>query len=211
MRSAIETGARFLLDSHQKHEPTLISAAPRPRIAFYKYAIDCAARLGSDCVSIWSGAIRDGVSPDIAFERLAVRLPEVLDYASERNVPIAFEPEPGMLIDSTAAFERLAERLQHPNLYMTLDIGHLQCQGETPIDAVVRRWASRLMNVHLEDMRRGVHEHLMFGEGEIAFPPVLHALNESGYTNGIYVELSRHGHDAPDAAKKAMEFLKTMN
>ena len=29
----------------------------RVRIDFYKYAIDCAARLGSDCVSLWSGAL----------------------------------------------------------------------------------------------------------------------------------------------------------
>ena len=32
---------------------------PRPtrRIDFYKYAVDCAAELGSDCVSLWSGAL----------------------------------------------------------------------------------------------------------------------------------------------------------
>ncbi|MGW4149959.1 sugar phosphate isomerase/epimerase, partial [Streptomyces albogriseolus] len=28
----------------------------------------------------------------------------------------------------------------------------------------------------IEDMRRGVHEHLPFGDGEIDFPPVLAAL-----------------------------------
>jgi L-ribulose-5-phosphate 3-epimerase len=36
-------------------------------------------------------------------------------------------------------------------------------------------------------MRRGVHEHLMFGEGEIDFPPILQALAEIGYQNGICV------------------------
>ena len=115
-----------------------------------------------------------------------------------------------MLIDSTAAFERLLERIEQPCLRLTLDIGHLQCQGETPIADVIRRHAPRLANVHLDDMRRGVHEHLMFGDGEIEFPPVLQALADSGYTNGIYVELSRHSHDAPEAAREAMEFLETL-
>ena len=115
-----------------------------------------------------------------------------------------------MLIDSTAAFERLLERIEQPCLRLTLDIGHLQCQGETPIADVIRRHAPRLANVHLDDMRRGVHEHLMFGDGEIEFPPVLQALADSGYTNGIYVELSRHSHEAPAAARKAMEFLKKL-
>jgi sugar phosphate isomerase/epimerase len=50
----------------------------------------------------------------------------------------------------------------------------------------------------------------MFGEGEIDFPPVLQALADSGYTNGLYVELSRHSREAPEAARQAMEFLKKL-
>ena len=45
-----------------------------------------------------------------------------------------------------------------------------------PIAGVIRQWADRLVNVHIEDMRAGVHDHLMFGEGEIDFPPVIAAL-----------------------------------
>lgn len=210
MRSVIETGARFLLDPRQKHEPTLISAVPELRSKFYKYAIQCAGMLGSDCVSIWSGAIRDGITEEEAFERLVNRLPEILDFAAEMAVPLAFEPEPGMLIDTTTGYDRLAKRLDNPLLCLTLDIGHLQCQGETPVEEVIRRNASRLVNVHFDDMRRGVHEHLMLGEGEIDFPPVLQALADASYTNGVYVELSRHSHEAPQAARRAMEFWRNI-
>ena len=213
-----------------KHEPTLLSDSPRRRIDFYKYAIDCAAELGSDCVSIWSGVLcgagvspawaagNAGVSPaqaagtaaPQAMDRLLEGLREVLDYAAAKNVPIAFEPEPGMFIDTMPAFEELLTRIDAPNLRLTLDIGHLQCQGELPIPEVIRRWAPRLANVHIDDMRRGVHEHLMFGEGDIDFPPVLRALAEVGYPGGVYVELSRHSHEGAIAAKKAFEFLAGM-
>jgi sugar phosphate isomerase/epimerase len=57
-------------------------------------------------------------------------------------------------------------------------------------------------------MKVGVHEHLMFGEGEIDFPPVLAALEKIGYKKGVYIELSRHSHAAVDAAKKSIEFLR---
>jgi len=63
------------------------------------------------------------------------------------------------------------------------------------------------VNVHLEDMRAGVHEHLMFGEGEIDFPPIFAALRATGYRGGVHVELSRHSHEGPSAARRAMEFL----
>ena len=57
-------------------------------------------------------------------------------------------------------------------------------------------------------MRRGVHDHLMFGEGEIEFGPVLASLDEIGYQGGVHVELSRHSHDAVDTARKALAFLR---
>ena len=210
MRSVIETGARFLLDPRVKHEPTLLSEDRRRRIDFYTYAIDRAAELGSDCVSLWSGTLREPISREQAMDRFVAGLREVLDYAAIHNVVVAFEPEPGMLIDTTRAFEELLERIDSPNLRLTLDVGHLHCQGETPIADHIRRWSGRLVNVHLEDMRAGVHEHLMFGEGEIEFPPVMAALAESGYSGGIHVELSRHSHEGPLAARRAYEFLQPL-
>ncbi len=213
LRSVIETGARFLLDPRHKHEPTLLTADPDARarrLDFYRYAVDCAAELGSDCVSIWSGVLHDPIPKERAMDRLAEGLREVLGYAQTRGVTIAFEPEPGMLVDSISAFDELADRVGSEPLRLTLDIGHLHCSGEVSIAEVIRRYASRLANVHLEDMRRGVHEHLMFGQGEIDFPPVLQTLTEVGYSDGVYVELSRHSHQAPEVAKRAFDFLQPM-
>jgi sugar phosphate isomerase/epimerase len=210
MRSVIETGARFLLDPAEKHEPTFVTASPQGRarrIDFAKYAVDCAAELGSDCVSLWSGVLPSGVARPQAMTWLAEGLREVLSYAAARHVAIGFEPEPGMLVDSMRGYEELLAQIDDANLRLTLDVGHLHCQGETPVAEQIRRWAPRLVNVHLEDMRAGVHEHLMFGEGEIDFPPVLRALAEAGYRGGVHVELSRHSHEAPAAARRAMEFL----
>lgn len=213
MRSVIETGARFLLDPRRKHEPTLVSADPAGRarrIEFYRHAVDCAAGLGSDCVSLWSGVLGDSVSRGEAMDRLVTGLQEVLDYGAGQAVAIGFEPEPEMLVDSMRGYEELLGRIDAPNLRLTLDIGHLHCQGELPMADVIRRWAARLVNVHIEDMCAGVHEHLMFGEGQIDFPPVLQTLAEIGYRGGIHVELSRHSHQAPEAARRAFEFLNPM-
>ncbi len=211
LRSVVETGARFLLDPRRKHEPTLVSPdaeGRKRRVAFYEYAIDAAAVLGSDCVSLWSGALREQLDFGAALVRLVDGLREVLDYAEERGVAVGFEPEPGMLIDSMYRFEQLLGRIDSPRLRLTLDLGHLHCQGETPVSQYIHAWVSRLVNVHIEDMRAGVHEHLMFGEGEMQFPPILAALQEIGYKGGVHVELPRHGHEAPEAAQRALRFLR---
>ncbi len=211
MNSVIETGARFLLDPLHKHEPTLVSpkSAGRPRrIEFLRHAVDMAAALDSDCVSLWSGVLPAGDSREAGFRRLVESLQIVIDYADRKNVVLGFEPEPGMLIDTMASFAELIDVIDSPRLGLTLDVGHLHCLGEVPIDAQIRDWADRLVNVHLEDMRAGTHEHLMFGDGEIDFGPVLTAFAEVGYDGGLHVELSRHSHIGPTAARQAFSFLK---
>lgn len=210
-RSVIETGARFLLNPRIKHEPTLMSedAGERAiRVQFYQRAIDTAAELGSDSVSIWSGIAKPKAKTDELWTRLCDGLSPVLEHAAKRKVVIAFEPEPGMFVATLEDYREFKKRLNHPNLKLTIDVGHLHCEGEVPIAKKIEEFASDLVNVHIEDMNVGVHEHLMFGEGEIDFPPVLAALEKIGYKNGVYVELSRHSHAAVNAAKKSIEFLR---
>ena len=60
-------------------------------------------------------------------------------------------------------------------------------------------------------MRRGVHDHLMFGEGEIDFADVFRGLREVDYRGGVFVELSRHSHDAVNAARKSLAFLRALS
>ncbi|MEX0585199.1 MAG: sugar phosphate isomerase/epimerase family protein, partial [Pirellulales bacterium] len=212
MRSVIETGARYLLDPRAKHQPTLLTADAeqrRRRVDLLLHALHIADKLGSKCVSLWSGAPSDAAPPDVAMQRLADALVPVVEQATAVGIPLAFEPEPGMFIDTMARYDELVTQLDSPALRLTLDIGHLHCQGETPIAGQIRRWGPRLVNVHLEDMRAGVHEHLMFGEGEIDFPPIFAALGQIEYAHGVFVELSRHSHMGPEAAAKAFDFLRS--
>ena len=213
LKNVVETGARFLLDPRHKHEPTLVSVSDidrQRRIDFLRRAIDAAAALDSDCVSLWSGIRLDEATDEAVLERLAESLRQVVRHATDSGVTIGFEPEPGMFIDTMKSFSRLLQWIDAPHLQLTLDVGHLWCQGELPIADYIARWGQRIVNVHIEDMRAGVHEHLMFGEGQMHFPPILESLAKTGYRGGLHVELSRHSHEAPTAAKKAFDFLRPL-
>src|SRR5687767_8320040 len=118
------------------------------------------------------------------------------------------EPEPGMFIDTMDKFAELHAKVNHPAFGLTVDVGHLVCNGELPVSEHLVRWKDVLWNVHIEDMRRGVHDHLMFGEGEVNFADVFAGLRAAGYAGMVSVELSRHSHDAVNTARKSMEFLR---
>ena len=75
----------------------------------------------------------------------------------------------------------------------------------------LRSWGERIVNIHIEDMKKGTHEHLMFGEGTMDFPLDLSAhFGEIGYSGGVHVELSRHSYCGVDAARSAANFLKPL-
>ena len=213
MRSVIETGARYLLDPRTKHEPTLMSVAVEGRerrLDFLRRSLHAAAVLESDCLSCWSGVLREAISEEAAFERLIAGLQPLLADAAKCGIPIGFEPEPGMFIDTMARFEQLTQRIDSPWFKLTLDVGHLHCQREEPIPEYILRWHPWIVNVHLEDMKAGVHDHLMFGRGEMDFFDILAALTAIDYRGGVHVELSRHSHVGPQAAAESFEFLEPL-
>jgi L-ribulose-5-phosphate 3-epimerase len=207
----IETGARYLMDPWHKHAPTLVSDAGREvRIDLLVRAVRIAADLGAEAVSFWSGVKPAGVPDAVAADRLAAGCAKVVAAADEAGVPLGFEPEPGMFVEDLDGYDRLFERLGRPPRFgLTLDIGHCRCLERESVPDCVRRAGSRLVNVQIDDMRRGVHEHLEFGEGEIDFPPVLAALTEIGYRGLVAVELPRHSHAAPDVCRRSLDFLRT--
>jgi sugar phosphate isomerase/epimerase len=187
LRCVIETGARFLLDPRAKHEPTLVTAdaAGRDRRrAFLRLAADIGADLGAevDRARAWHWLV-DGVA-------------DVLEHAGRCGVTMALEPEPGMLVETTADAVALADEVGDGRLRLALDVGHCLVTGdEDPADAV-RRHAGWLGTVSVDDMRRGVHEHRAFGEGDLDVPAVVGALHEVGWTGLTCIELSRDSHRA---------------
>ncbi|GAA1509526.1 sugar phosphate isomerase/epimerase family protein [Kribbella lupini] len=203
----IETGARYVLDPYRKHEPTLLHTdGAEWRLALLERAVDVAADLGAEAVSFWSGVLPADVPAEVGWERLVNSCRQLAAYAADRGVALGMEPEPGMLLDDLAGFLKL--RAEVSTLGLTLDIGHLVCNEPKPPDECIRLGAPYLVNVQIDDMRRGVHEHLEFGTGEVDFAQVFKALKEVEYAGLVAVELPRHSHAAPKIAAESIAFLR---
>ncbi len=209
--SVIETGARYLLDFRHKHEPTLLNPDPEgraQRVAFLKRAIDIAAILGSETVSFWAGVPQTGVDQQQAWDWLEEGITRVCDYGKAHGVPVSLEPEPGMLVEKLSDYTRLVNL--NPSLKLALDLGHcLVTQDVDPADAVMQ-YADKIGTVSIEDMKRGIHVHLPFGEGDMDVRSVLIALNAIRFQKLICVELSRESPRAHEAIPEAIGFLRAI-
>ena len=207
--SVVETGARFLLDPRAKHEPTLVTREPEGRarrVAFLSRAVDIAAILGSEAVSFWAGVPKADVGPDEARGWLREGLAQVLAHAAEKGVVAALEPEPGMAVETLDDYAALARDL--PGLKLALDTGHCLVTGERDPAEAVREFRERLGTVAIEDMKRGVHVHLPFGEGDMDMPSVLDALDAVAFPGLVCIELSRESHRADLMIPQALQYLK---
>ena len=83
-----------------------------------------------------------------------------------------------MLVETAGDFYRLRDALGAGGaaLRLALDTGHCLVTGDRDPAEAVRECAADLGTVAVEDMRRGVHEHLPFGEGDMDAAAVLRAL-----------------------------------
>lgn len=211
LRVSIQTGARFVLDPRRKHRPNLLDgdpAARAQRLAFLERCMDIGRDLGAGTVSMWSGAVPERTSVVEASQRLVDGCRRVADAAAARGMVAAFEPEPGMFVESVAHWALLRNSLRHPAFRLALDVGHVHCNREGDPSRFVLMYASELADLQIEDMREGEHVHLPFGEGTFDPAPTLRALAEVRYAGPVVVELSRDSHRAPDVARAALETLR---
>lgn len=211
LRVVIETGARYLLNPQRKHYPTLVSIEGRAiRLEFLRRAVDIAHELNAECVSFWSGTPEPNIPEHQAWDWLVTGCLQLAEHAKRRGVQLAFEPEPGMLVDDMAKFEVLKKHITSARFGLTLDIGHVFCTETAPFRQIYGKFANLIRNIHIEDIRGRKHEHLMFGEGELDFVAILRVLSDNKYNGLINVELSRDGHRAPDVARRSLEFLNAI-
>ncbi len=124
------------------------------------------------------------------------------------HMPLAFEPEPGMFIDTLDRFAQLDERIDHPLFQLTVDLGHVHCSDEGDIGRLLAAVADAdrqrphrghgARSSRASDVRRRHDGLSRRSAGRCA---------RSAIQRGVHVELSRHSHMAVAAVRAAKSFL----
>jgi sugar phosphate isomerase/epimerase len=131
-------------------------------------------------------------------------LEELVRVAEGMGCIVAVEPEPDTVLHSMKEFSLLVDRLAGAPVGLNLDIGHAALT-ENDVSDSIREWGTFIRHVHLEDIRKPHHIHLLPGEGELALLGISKELRRVGYNGDLTIDLFDIL-EAPDQwARQALE------
>jgi sugar phosphate isomerase/epimerase len=191
--------------------PSWIEPDPARREIRIRHTLDSlkiAKQIGCPNISVPPGGPLDGMSRQEALQLFHQGLEQVVSLAEELGVMILVEPEPDLMIESTAQFREFIKDVRSGSIGLNFDIGHFYCVGEDPRRAFEElfQWVG---HVHLEDIAPGrEHNHLIAGRGAIDFKEVFTAMAQLGYTGDITLELYTYQDRPEEAGRASLDFLR---
>jgi sugar phosphate isomerase/epimerase len=206
----VQLGHPFLLGpvAHSPGLSTLDPVGRARRVEAAVAAAHIADWVGSPFLTVTTG-LPEGAEGDFGEQekRFQDSLAEIV-ARRPASLRIAIEQEPEHVIRSADQVLGLCRAFDGV-VFSNYDVGHGAVLGEDPA-AAVRLLGKYLSNIHLEDIRGGVHKHLLFGDGDIDFRALFSALREIGYAGDLTPDLYPFKHDPVGALRASAEFLAGM-
>jgi len=173
-----------------------------------KRALGLAASLGAPHITTEPGGPAfEGQSRAQASDIFYDELMPCIEKAEQVGVGLLIEPEPELLIERFDQYLEFVDRIDSPQVGLNFDVGHAFCVGEDPQDWV-ERMSEHTVHYHFEDIApTRVHQHLVPGHGAIDFAATLRAIQQTGYSGWLTVELYPYLESPDAAAREAREYL----
>ena len=178
------------------------------RIGHTLDSLRIAKQLGCANISIPPGGPLDGISRAQAMRLFHRGLEKVTPLAEELDMKLLVEPEPDLMIETTAQFKDFIADVESTSIGINFDIGHFFCVGEDPRAAFeeLYQWVG---HVHIEDIASSrEHNHLIAGHGAIQFKSVFESMVRLGYRGDISLELYPYVNTPEEAGLKSLDYLR---
>jgi sugar phosphate isomerase/epimerase len=210
-RSEESAAAEYDRETEPFHHPSFVEPDAddrRTRVAYTEAALETAAALDAPHISVQPGGpVPEGTSRERALDEFVDGLRQVAATAEEVGVDVLVEPEPDLLVETSAEFLDLMDRVDSPRVGCNFDAGHFFSAGEDPV-ALVDELAEYTGHYHLEDIPADrTHEHTQLGEGAMDIEGFLAAVEDADYDGFVTVELYPYEETAAETAREALAYL----
>ncbi len=166
--------------------------------------LEQAASYGANCAYVVPGEHPDGL------DYFGQSMLAAADLAASHNIALGIEHFPGKALPTAVDTLAYLRALDHVNLYLLLDSGHLQISQEDPT-SVIAQAGDRLCYVHLDDNDGQQDLHWGLCEGVMtrsALSNLLDALQDSPYQGPISLELHPQLPDPEAALASSLHLLR---
>lgn len=154
--------------------------------------VERSCELGSSLGSAIAYVVPGQDDGEHALTRYSDALVRAADCAQAAGSRLCVEHFPGLSLPTARGTLKFLDDIGHPNLYLLLDLGHLQMSNEDPV-SVIDHAGERLGYVHLDDNDGNGDLHLPLLQGvmqETDLDRTFAALQTVGYDGAVSLELS---------------------
>lgn len=202
-------GLHWLLAKTEGLHLTASDAAVRRETADYLIELArCCRDLGGDILVFGSPAQRRipaGATRQLALDYAADTFGQAAPAFADYGVKLCLEPLTSQetdFINTCAEGVELLDRIAHPNFLLHLDVKAMSGE-QVPVPDLIRRYAWRTGHFHANDPnKRGP------GFGQTDFVPIFSALQDSGYTGWVSVEVFDYSPNPETIARQSLRYLK---
>ena len=189
----------------EKFEPSLsneVEKLRKWRVFYTKKAIECACDLETPSISITTG-IKNNIHKN-SLEKFYDSLIELANFSEKKNVRLAIEYEPGLLIGSSKDLIPVLKEFK--NIGVNFDVCHAAVLGEN-IPKIIKTFGKRIFHTHISDCKNRKHYHLIPGKGTVNFKTMIKSLRDVNYEGFLTAELYPYSSNPEYAAKETISFL----
>ena len=193
----------------EKFEPSLSNKNEKLRqwrLNYTKKAIELADELESPSICLTSG-ISTKSEKQICLHNFKKSLTDLASFAETKNISIAIEYEPGLLIENSDDVYHIVS--QFNNIGLNLDVCHAAVLGED-ISKIIKKFGKKILHTHISDCKNNIHFHLIPGLGSINFSAMYKSLKEINYEGFLTAELYTYSKNPEYAAKITFTYLKNL-
>lgn len=190
-------------DQFEPSLSNLDNSLRRWRVNYSKQAIDLACELDTSSICITSGTKNSKNKTNLFHKSLE----EISQYGEKKNIQVAIEYEPGLLIGTASDVFNIIKN--YKNMGLNLDVCHAAVLNEN-IPKIAKKFGNKVLHTHISDCKNNIHFHLIPGLGEIDFKAVMNSLRQINYNGFLTAELYTYSKEPERAARDTFNYLSNL-